>query len=129
MSVANGNNVAISLNKSSTGHEVVTLIFNGNPKHLMKYAADSMIEVTGIESVVGNDDETPFAPNMRALSNCDGGTLIFRNVEYNIKVESVEEGKFDLEIFVLILVLLVSWMSHIKYFVRYPVVLTLTSLL
>ena len=66
-----------------------------------------MIKVTGIESVVNSKGKTPMGFNMRALLNCDGGTLTFRKDKYNIRVESVEEGKFDLEIFVLILVLLV----------------------
>ena len=38
---ANGNNVAISLNKSSTGHEVVTLIFNRDRTKVMEYGADT----------------------------------------------------------------------------------------
>jgi hypothetical protein len=116
MSVASGNYVAISLNKSSTGHKVVTLIFNGNPKHLIEDGAGSMIEGAGIESLVNSKGETPMGYNMWALLNCHGGTLLFRNEKYNIQVESVEKGKSDLEIFVL-MTLLVSWMFHTKYFV------------
>ena len=128
MSVANGNNVAISINKSSTGH-VVTLIFNGDPKKLMEYGADSMIKVTGIESVVNSKGKTPMGFNMRALLNCDGGTLTFRKNKYNIRVESVEEGKFDLEIFVLILALLVSLDVTHQELCLFPIVfITLTSL-
>ena len=76
-----------------------------------------MIEGSGIESLVNNKGKTPMGYNMWALLNCHGGTLVFRNDKYNIQVESVEKGKFDLEIFVLILALLVSWMFHTKYFV------------
>jgi hypothetical protein len=100
------NYVAISLNKSSTGHDVVTLIFNGNPKNLKEYGADTDFKGFGI-GVLDNEGETPFAKNMRALLRCNGGTLEYEGVKYNIQVESVEEGKFDLEIFVLILALLV----------------------
>jgi hypothetical protein len=63
---------------------------------------------------------------MFALLTCGGGTLEYDGVKYKIQVE---EGKFDLEIFVLI-ALLVSWMlQHAKYFVCSPeVVIKLTSL-
>ena len=113
-----GNYVAISLNESSPGHDVVTLVFNGNPQNRKEYGADTDFKGFGIV-VLDNEGETPFAKNMRALLRYNGGTLEYEGVKYNIQVEPVEEGKFDLEIFVLILALLVfvDVSYQVSYFV------------
>ena len=91
MSGASDNYVVISLNLSSTGSDVVTLKFNGNPNQQIEYGADTEYKRYGI-GVLDNEGETPWAKNMRALLRYNGGTLEYEGVKYNIQVESVEEG-------------------------------------
>ena len=109
----NDNVVVISINNSI---HIVTLIFKGKAWDPVKYEADEMIAGSGIESLLNKEGKRLMVPNMFALFNCNGGTLVFKDVLYNIQVESRGvEGKSDFgDIFVL-MTLLVSWMFHTKY--------------
>ena len=89
-SVGSADVITISLNKSSMGEDVVTLIVNGDPNKLLQYGADAKLAEYGIE-VLNNDGKPPFGENMRALLNCDGGKLTYDGVTYKVQVE---EGKF-----------------------------------
>lgn len=68
----------------SISGNVVRLVLNGEEDDPVEYEPFSNLEEKGeIESVIKANGRPPNGVNMRALLNCNGGTIKFRDVEYD----------------------------------------------
>ena len=72
----------------SISDNVVRLVLNGDETDPVEYGADlNLKDKAEIRSVTKANGSPPNGLNMRALMNCNGGTLVFKNEDYKITVQ------------------------------------------
>ena len=85
-----GSTVVVSLEDN-----VLKLVFDGDNDDPAEYGADlKLADQKELADVKNSSGRKPRGPNVRALLNCEGGTLRFEGTEYTIQKEPMQvEGK------------------------------------